>query len=297
MRWYLYSLLTSLSFVGMVLCVRGLTNRGFAPKQILFFLIGFALLGFIGATAPSIQAVLKSDRFLGFLAAASFAGVFATIGHLADFEAIKRAPNPGFSISIRNCNILPVTILSVFLFGSSLGVLKVLAALLILGGIIALVLDRRASSVQEQTTLHFWDSWVTLSMIASISFAFMVFGMKQATRLGFSPPEIMVINYIINFIVFAILCRKDLKGYLRDRSGLRFFLPVVFAASLFAFVGNLLSVKGLELAPNPGYHEAIKNTNVLFVTLLAVPMFSANFDRQKVLGVVSVVAGIVLLVI
>jgi len=58
---------------------------------------------------------------------------------------------------------------------------------------------------------------------------------------------------------------------------------------------NLLNVKGIEVAPNPGYHEAIRRTNVLFVTVLAVPLFSASLDRQKILGVVSFVAGICIL--
>lgn len=35
----------------------------------------------------------------------------------------------------------------------------------------------------------------------------------------------------------------------------------------------------------------------LFITLLAVPLFSASLDRQKMVGVVIIVAGTIVLVI
>jgi uncharacterized membrane protein len=58
-----------------------------------------------------------------------------------------------------------------------------------------------------------------------------------------------------------------------------------------------LNVKGIQLAPNPGYHEAIKNTNVLLVTFLAIPLFSARIDKQKIIGVLVTVTGIAVLAV
>ena len=88
-----------------------------------------------------------------------------------------------------------------------------------------------------------------------------------------------------------------MKSYFQDKVKLKFFLPVVFITALFGLAANLLSVKGLELAPNPGYHEALRNTNILFVTLLAIPLFSARFDKQKMLGVIIILFGIFILVV
>jgi len=297
MHWYVYSILASFAFVGLYLCIRWLTTKGFAPKQILLFVIGFALLGFLGAAAPSLRKVVNSDQFLGFLAAGTFAGVFASIGHWADFEAIKRAPNPGYATSIRNCSILPVTIFSVFLFDSSFHFLKLFGALLILAGIIALVLERKTSSEEKESKQVTKNHWIPLAFIALAGYTFTIFGMKKATLLGFAPPEICLCIYIVNFIFFTVICRKELKSYFQDKAKLRFFLPVVFACACFAFIVNLLNVKGISLAPNPGYHDAIKNTNVIFVTLLAIPLFSASIDLQKIMGVIIILAGIIVLVV
>jgi uncharacterized membrane protein len=296
--WFAYSILSSFLFVGLYLGIRWLTDKGFAPKQILLFMIGFALLGFLGATAPSLCKVLGSEKFISFLAAGTFAGIFSSVGHWADFEAIKRAPNPGFSTSIRNSSILPVTIFSVVLFHSQFQVIKLVGVFLILAGIIVLVIQRKASS-EEKRIRHTAQKnyWVPLAFIALAGYTLTVFGMKEATLLGFSPPEICLCIYLVNFLFFAFICRKDLRSYFQDKTKLRFFLPVVLSCAFFAFAVNLLNVKGIELAPNPGYHEAIRNTNVLFITFLAIPLFSASMDKQKILGVIMTVIGIFILVI
>jgi drug/metabolite transporter (DMT)-like permease len=260
-------------------------------------MISLALLGFFGVTAPSLHTVLNSDQFAGFLGAAAFAGIFAAIGHWADFEAIKRAPNPGYATSIRNSSILPVTVFSVFLFDSSFDFVKLLGALVILAGIIALVVEKKNPSSSKELDPSARKHWVILAFVALAGYTLMVFGVKKAALLGFSPPEICLVIYIVNFVFFAIVCRKDVKGYFQDKAKLRFFLPVICVCALFALAVNLLSVKGISLAPNPGYHEAIRNTNVLFVTLLAVPLFSASIDRRKIVGVVTVVVGIVVLAV
>ncbi len=298
MPWFVYSILSSILFVGLYLGIRWLTDKGFAPRQILLFMVGFALLGFFGATVPSLGKVLSSEKFISFLAAGTFAGIFSSIGHWADFEAIKRAPNPGFSTSIRNSSILPVTLFSVVLFQSQFHFLKLGGVILILAGIMALVIQKKPSSQGKGSRpANPKNYWVPLAFIALVGYTLTVLGMKKATLLGFSPPEICLCIYIVNFLFFSFICRKDIRSYFQDKSKLRFFLPVVLSCAFFAFAVNLLNVKGIELAPNPGYHEAIRNTNVLFLTFLAIPLFSASMDRQKILGVISTVVGIFILVL
>ncbi len=297
MPWYFYSILTSLSFVGLYLCIKWLASKGFASKQILLFMVAFAIPGFLAATAPSIQNVLISEQLLSFLAVIAVTGIFSSIGHWTDFEAIKRAPNPGFANAVRNSTILPVTIFSVFLFGSSFHFLKLFGALLILIGIVFMVIEWKSSSEKQETGQSAKNHWVGFSLLAVVCYTLMVFGMKKATLLGFSPPEICLSIYIINLIFFTIICRKELKKYFQDRAKLRSFVPVALLTAFFALLANLLNVKGLAVAPNPGYHEAIRNTNVLFVTLLAIPLFSASFDKQKILGVVIIIAGTIVLII
>ncbi|HSR13335.1 MAG TPA: hypothetical protein VLS90_17955 [Thermodesulfobacteriota bacterium] len=297
MPWFAYSILAATFFVGLYLCIRWLTDRGFAPRQILLFMVAFALLGFLAAAAPSFSRVFASENCPAFLAAGLFAGIFSSIGHWADFESIKRAPNPGFSTSIRNASVLPVTFLSVLFFNSQFRLGKLIGVILILAGVIALVIQKQTASGGKWTRKTEPNNrWAQLAFVALGGYSLTVLGMKKAVLLGFSPPEIMVVIYVVNLVFFGILCRNEFGGYFRDKSRLKFFLPLAVACAFFAFAVNWLNVKGIELAPNPGYHEAIRSTNVLLVTFLAIPLFSASMDRQKILGVIGTLAGVVILV-
>lgn len=297
MPWFAYSILAALFLVGLYLCIRWLGDQGFAAKQILLFMIGFALLGFFGVTAPALSRVLALENFTGFLAAGALAGLSSSIGHWADFESIQRAPNPGFATSIRNANVLPVTFLSVLLFNSQFHLVRLFAVFLVLAGVIALVIQRPSQSRAGSIGKKGRAGWIPLAFIALAGYTLTVFGMKKATLLGFAPPEICLVIYVVNFIFFAVLCRKDWGGYFQDKKRLKFFLSLALACSFFAFAVNLLNVKGIELAPNPGYHEAIRSTNVLFVTFLAIPLFSASMDKQKIVGVIGIVVGTFILVL
>ena len=260
-------------------------------------MVGFALIGFFGATVPNLNRILSSETFFTFLGAAAFAGLFASIGHWADFEAIGRAPNPGYATAIRNTSILPVTILSVFIFDSPFQLIRLVGVFLILSGIVTLLFERKTASEGGKHGQQVKKSWVPQAFTALAGYTLAVLGMKKATLLGFAPPEICLVIYIINFIFFFVICRNELGGYFEDKIRLKFFLPIAVMCAFFAFVLNLLNIKAISLAPNPGYHEAIRNTNVLFITLLSIPLFSASLNRQKMIGIISTVLGIVVLVI
>jgi uncharacterized membrane protein len=227
MVWYHYSIFTSLSLVGLVLCIRWLTNRGYQPKQILLFMVAIALVGFLGLAWPGLSDFYNSKHYFSSLLFIALAGVFAAIGHWADFEAIKRAPNPGYATALRNCSILPVIFLSVFIFNSELSPWKLAGAIVILSGIMGLVVDVKvkAGSPPKGKTGPEGKGWVLLSLAALSSYTLMVFAIKKATLLGLAPPEICAGIYIINLIFFTVLSRKEMKGYLADKAELKRFIP------------------------------------------------------------------------
>lgn len=295
MSWYIYSILTSVCFTGMILLVRLLGNKGFSSRQTLLFLIGFVFFGFLVMNIGTFNEILRSDNFLAFIIIISIAGIFSVIGNIADFEAIKRAPNPGFPLAIRNSNIVLVALVSVLLFGSPFNIFKSAGVILVLFGIIMLVLEKNKSF--DNNLMVYSGHWRVLTFIAFVSFTIMVFSVKKATILGFSSQAINFLIFGFNLVILSFVARKEFILCCRSGQNLKFFLPVVFSAAAFSFIGNFLSVKGLALSPNPGYHEAIKNTNLLFVTLLAIPLFSVKLDRKKILGAFTILAGIVIIVI
>ena len=295
MPWYIYSIVAAFSFVGMVLCTRYLGNKGFSSKQILFFLFGFAFFEFLVLNARTLTSIWKFEQFSVFLFVMTIAGVFAVIGNWADFTAVIKAPNPGFVGAIKNSNVLLIVFLSVLMFGSSLSLTKLLGVLLVVGGMILLILEKRNSNTKQIERSFF--RWEVLAAIAAVSFAIAVLGVKQASQIGFSSPQINLFLFGFNFLAFTLINRREIKNYFQDTAKLKGFLPIVFLAGTLAFIGNIFNIQGIITAPNAGYHESIKNTQILFTTLLSVPLLGASLSKQKLLGIILVLAGIVILVI
>lgn len=294
MAWYIYSILGAVCFSGMILSVRKLTNRGFSSKQVLFFLCGFVFLGFLALNIFSPSNLWHSDKLPYFFAIMLAVGIFSSFANWADFEGVKKAPNPGYPVAIRNATILPVVLLSVLFFNSELTLLKFFGVMLIILGIISLVLEKNKIS---DTTVKS-SPWRLFPFIALLGSTIAVLGIKQATLIPFvSSKEVNLFTFLLNFIFFTLVSHKELKNYFSDKNKLKSFLPFVILVAAFSFVGNLLAIKGLSIAPNPGYHEAIKNTHMLFTTLLSIKLFSLKVNKFKILGVILIIAGIIILIV
>ncbi len=295
MPWYVYSILSAVLFAGMVLCTRYLGNKGHSAKQILLFLLGFAFLGFLGINVRTIGGVVSSEQFWPFALVMTITGAFIVIGNWVNFTATIRAPNPGFVGAINNSSVLLIILLSVFIFGSPLTLSKLAGALLAVGGMAVLLLEKKDSSTKlvERSSLR----WDVLAGIGALTLTISALGVKKVCQMGYSSQEINLFNFGLNFLAFAFLCRKEIVGYFRDKIRLKIFLPVVILSAAFSFFANIFHVKGLAVAPNPGYNEAIKNAYILLVTLLSVPLVGASLNKQKLLGVVMVLAGVIILVI
>jgi len=293
MPWYIYSILASLSFVGMVLCTRYLGNKGFSSKQILLFLFGFAFFGFVISNIGSF-AVWTSGQSLIFLLILIIAAILSAIGNWADFTAVIKAPNPGFAGVIKSSNVLLVAIFSVLIFGSSLSLAKLLGILLVIGGIALVIIEKNNVITESEKSS---SGWKVMAGISALSFGLEVLCIKKAIQLGLSAAQINLFIFGFNFLAFVILTRKEVKNYFKDKIKLKIFLPIVLLAAAFSFIANIFNVKGLAIAPNPGYNESIKNTQILFSTLLSVPLFGAMLNKQKLFGVIVALIGVIILVI
>lgn len=291
MSWYLYSILSSLSFTGMVLSVKQLSNYGFTAKQTLFFICSIVFLGFIFLNVESFKTIFITKDFLTFLIVVLTAGIFSVIANIGIFEGVRRSPNPGYSIAITNNTTFLIAFFSVLIFGSSLNILKFLGMLFIAIGILTIVVER------ENINSNHKNKWFIFSFIALFSLATMTLIVKEITQLkGFGSKEINLFIFGFLAIAFYFLSKKENKFFLKNKKIKKYF-PLLVLASIFSFLGNYFNVTALGIAPNPGYSDAIKNTNILFITLLSIKIFSTKFEKFKILGVIAIMAGIIILVV
>ncbi|MBT4124344.1 MAG: DMT family transporter [Candidatus Pacebacteria bacterium] len=66
---------------------------------------------------------------------------------------------------------------------------------------------------------------------------------------------------------------------------------------LFSYLGNTLSLRSIELAPNPGFSLVISKSYVVFTTLAAVVLFGAELTLISLFSIGLIVLGSALIMI
>jgi len=245
----------------------------------------------------SLPSVLESKHFLVLVFLTFIGGIFGAIGNWADFKGIKRASNAGYAVAIRNSSVLITALASIFLFDSELVLSKFGGILLLIFGMTLLVMEKKKPEKKEGDALP----WYAFSFIAFFALAMVVLITKEAILLAdFSIQNINLFLFGFSLLIFSLMNFKGLKGYVTEKRNLKVFLSLAIGAALFSFMANFVKIIGLDLAPNPGYNDAIVKTNVLFVTIFSLKplkLFSAELNRYKILGVIVITIGLIAMVI
>jgi len=292
MPWFIYSFIAASAVTGAFLCVRRLTDLGFSPRLVLVFniaviFLGFAVLNVLSGTLTTMWFAESFPLFLGVMVAV---GVVAMGVNLANYIAVQRAPNPGYARAIISSSPIPLAILSVLFFQSPLGWGNFLGTVFMLAGVVLLVLKRNQDKADGTSSRR----WLLPSFLALAGMVFVVLGLKEATLIGgFGPNEINFLGFGTQLALFALFSRAAIQEDVRkNREHLGPLFLFVGLGGLFSMGANYFIVMGIELAPNPAYHEALFSTNVLYLTLLSVPLLGLRLERRRLLGVVAVLLGV-----
>ncbi len=134
-------------------------------------------------------------------------------------------------------------------------------------------------------------NWVIYSIIATISFTFMVLAVKKLSNLG-------VGSKLFNLYLFGLVFIGFLVWNISTNSSLKINKTIfifLLIAAIFSLIGNFLMVYSIGLAPNPGYIVAIVGTHGALVTLLAFFIFRSEITFMKIVGVVLAAIGVILI--
>jgi drug/metabolite transporter (DMT)-like permease len=115
MNWLIYSLISTIGFVGIALIIKRLTQFEIKAEVLNLYFWGLTTLTFL-SYALIKKSVLKvpDNSWTWFILLA----IIAFVTNLFSVLAIKTAPNPGYTRAIQAAQIILVTIASFFLFGS-----------------------------------------------------------------------------------------------------------------------------------------------------------------------------------
>lgn len=74
-------------------------------------------------------------------------------------------------------------------------------------------------------------------------------------------------------------------------------LEILFTAVILAYLGNAMSMKSIELAPNAGYSLVLSKSYVVLTAVLAVPLFGARLTGSAIVAIALIVGASALIMI
>ena len=284
MNWIGWSLLMFFSSVALYLLVRKSSILQI-PTQICnlaMFLVPF----FAYATATIITGQNYSLVLWQYGVLIGAGILFSYLGNVASLRSIEYAPNPGYSLVLSKSYVVFTTIFSVIFFSSPLTVQKALAILLIIF-FSALIMINRGKVKQSKAI------WLPLAFVAFFCWGLLTLTSRFLYSNGV--PTLVFLTMISLVVTPCILI--EIKNRKVDLSAIRRYPWIFFSIGALSAAFNLGLMQAVNIAPNPGYVNAVNAASISLVAIMAVILFKDEFSIRKLIGVLGVVCGLILLLI
>lgn len=135
-------------------------------------------------------------------------------------------------------------------------------------------------------------NWMVYALIA-----FLAWG---ASNLGFkyiSGKDELVMSFFIYASATAMLAGYIAFTFSQRNVSMGKFAIIAALMGIVSIIGTIAIMKGVEVAPNPGYVLAISSSSVIIVTLLSPLLYESELSPLNLIGVIVVIFGIALLVV
>lgn len=286
MDWIAYSALMFTSSVGLYLIVRksSLVKVPNYLTNLAMFAIPLIAYGLIGIATPQDYSVTLYQFAIIIVTSV----VFAYLGNKVSLQAIKIAPNPGYSLVLSKSYVLFTTIVAVTLLNAELTLIKTLAVLIIVAfSAVIMINPKEAKRVKS-------EDWIFLSLGAFFAWGMLSLSSKYLFNQGVETIPFLIYLYAIVtlcIIMFDKVKLGKLKGISkRDR-------VLLITTGIFSTLFNLGQFEAIKLAPNVGYVNAINAGSIAAVTLLAMLIFKDELTYKKGIGIIGVTVGLILLIV
>lgn len=137
-------------------------------------------------------------------------------------------------------------------------------------------------------------NWITYGLLMFCSSVALYLTVRKASLQKVSVPLINLAMFAVPLISYSII---SLNGNQSFAISLPNAFLLIAAAVLFAYGGNTVSLKAIEVAPNPGYSLVLSKSYVLFTTIVAILLFGAELSLQKTIAILLIVGFSALIMI
>ena len=132
LMWIILSLIAAACFTFMYIAFKYLQVANVNPLVTLVYIFFFGLiLNFIHLSVEKLS--LSLNKQLLFLLIVT--SICSYVGNLAIIKAMALAPNPGYASAVSSSQVILLTVVSVYLFGSDLDTMKAIGVVLCVIGV------------------------------------------------------------------------------------------------------------------------------------------------------------------
>ncbi len=130
--------------------------------------------------------------------------------------------------------------------------------------------------------------WLTSSALMAIFSVVLYLSARKSSLLKNSVQFNNLAMFLIPAIIYAVLA--NYRGV--SMSVTPYQITIITLMAIFcSWLGNVASLKSIELAPNPGYSLVISKSYVIMTSLVAVFAFNAELTVKSMIAIVVIIFG------
>lgn len=214
-------------------------------------------------------------------------GIGSTFGNVLYMKALQFGP-ASLTSPIVNTNIVLIIVMSLFVFGETLGLLEIIGIILIILSLSFLPLDPN-----EKLTIKN-RIWYAYAILATVLFFLRNGGLKITEEIFLPNTPILFVGYLLGFLwaLFAHFFSKERKKIERSIKNKAYIFGLI--TGIFSYGGMQLYAVALQTGP-ASIISPIFATNSLIVAILSILFLKERLTRIQIITLLSVFVGIVLL--
>jgi drug/metabolite transporter (DMT)-like permease len=276
-------------------------------SAVLFGIAGFILKfgAFHSYSVPHILLGLYSSGAAGFLLfgiltnqfdvnvmlliAGLVVGAGSMAGNILFMKALRVGP-VSLTSPVVNLNIVLVVVMSIIIFGESLGVNEIIGIVIVIIFVSLLPVDpnERISIIDKK--------WYLFAGVAIVLFFFRNGGLKITEEFGMNNTMVLFYGYLLGILWSWVLTHRSRKAvFVQNKTVvLRQGLYTGLIAGLFSFGG--MQLYAIALANGPAsIVSPVFASNSLITGLLAIGLLKERLSVFQIIAVIGILSGIILI--
>lgn len=136
--------------------------------------------------------------------------------------------------------------------------------------------------------------WILASLIMFVSSVVLYLAVRWSNSLKTPNQLNNLAMFLVPVIFYALMHFSSSQVYTMP---LHVLFIIVVQAFLFSYLGNVLSLKAIQIAPNPGYSLIISKSYVVFTAIASIFLFQSQLTLKSIFAIALIIgfSGLILI--